>query len=771
MKKIIYNQNFSDDQLNIIRRNALNANVMMETSALLYSRGMTDDNKIRRFLNPGKKNFLDPFLLSGMVEAVDRLELAKENDETVLVYGDYDADGISATAVLTKALVEYGVNVIPVIPNREDGYGLNISIIEKIAEDAIIDLIITVDCGISNVKEVDEIKELGIDVIVTDHHEIPDVLPDTLCINPKLDGDKTFSGLCGAGVAFKLATALLGERAYKYLDYVALATVADSMELVSENRDIVHEGLKLFTQGRIRPAFSDILSLSGSKEVTAQSLAYSLAPRINAAGRMGDAGSALKLFLSDDPKEIYDLSVKLNEYNLERQAECDKLYKTAKQQLALKGANKKVIMLYNEDWKTGFVGIVAARLAEEFTRPVIIFAGLDGILKGSARSIDGINIFEAISYAKDLLEEFGGHSQAAGVAIKKENFAQFEDMVDKYLTDNYSEEVFIPKITVESEINGEFSFKFAKELDLLEPYGVGNRKPLFVTTVGSVNATTLKPNSPHVSFKTKALDMLKFNGVDSLPLLDAPIQKKVVFEVNLSTYARQVFVKGYVKDVLPVVNDDDVLRLLCFENAVSLSDGVDNPKKDVKTLQEVNNFIKNRKSKYSTAFILSDLDNLKYYPDLLLEQKGIFKPTEKNLLDVVLLAPISGDVVKDYDNIVYLDTPLTYLRMEDGKSVIVVKDMPNLSALNRLDLSRQGMIDAFIKLKALNNKRYSGSTRFYLDNKPDLDPYQCIFALAVFSELKIFNLSNGVLKYDNTVKSDLMSSKLYQKAINTVSKC
>ncbi len=771
MKKIIFNQNFTDEQLNIINRNALNANVLNETSALLYSRGLTDSDKIKKFLNPGKKNFLSPFLLSGMQDAVDRIEQAKFNDELILVYGDYDADGISATAVLYKALTEYGVRAIPVIPNREDGYGLNISIIEKIAEEEIIDLIITVDCGISNVKEVEEINELGIDVIVTDHHEIPDVLPDTLCINPKLDGDKTFNGLCGAGVAFKLATALLGERAYKFLDFVALATVADSMELILENRDIVYEGLKLFAQGRIRPAFNQLLSLSGGKDITAQTLAYSLAPRINAAGRMGDAGSALQLFLTDDLKEIYDLSVKLNEYNLERQAECDKLYKEAKQQLAKQGATKKVIMLYNEEWKTGFVGIVAARLAEEYTRPVIIFAGLDGILKGSARSIDGINIFEAISSAKDVLVEFGGHSQAAGVAIQKENFDKFYSLVDDYLSANYDKEVFIPKINVEAEINGEFSFKFAKELDLLEPYGVGNRKPLFVTSVGAVNANPIKPNSPHVSFKTKALDMLKFNGVDSLELLDAPIDKKVVFEVNLSTYAKQIYVKGYVKDILPDIVDNDVLRLISFEK--SLDTGVefyDYLTTELST-EEINLKIKNRQNRYSTAYVLSDLDNIKYYPDLLNEQKGIFKPTEKNLLDIVLLAPVSGDVVADFESVVYLDKPLSYLNHNQGQSVIVSSNLNSFSALSKLDVSRSAMIDAFVKLKALCNKRYVSSVRFYLDNKPDLDPYQCIFALAVFMELEFFSVSNGVLRYDSRVKRDLMTSNLYKKVVNMVTKC
>lgn len=771
MKEIIYNQVFSDEQLNIIRKNAVSAGILFDTAKLLYSRGMDTPEKIKTFLNPGKRNFLSPFLLSGMKEAVQRIEQAKEYGELVLVYGDYDADGISATTILYKALTEYGVRAIPTIPNREDGYGLNTSIIEKIAEEEVIDLIITVDCGISNKAEVEEIKELGIDVIVTDHHEIPDELPDTLCINPKLDSGKTFDGLCGAGVAFKLAQAILGDRAFKYLDFVALATVADSMELISENRDIVFEGLKLFSAGRIRPAFSALLSSSNSKDVTAQTLAFSIAPRINAAGRMGDAGCALKLFLSEDLNEIYDLSVKLNEYNLERQAECDKLYKQAKQKLSDKGATKNIITVADENWKTGFVGIVAARLAEEYSRPVIIFAGLDGILKGSARSIDGINIFEAISSAKDILEEFGGHSQAAGVAIKKENFAEFEARLDDYLAKHYKKEVFIPKITAEMEVDGEFSMKFARELELLEPYGVGNRKPLFVTTVNSVNATPLKPNSLHVTFKTKALDMLKFGGVDLIELLEAPINKKVVFEVNLSTYARQVYIKGYVKDVLPLVDDSQNTRLIMFEKSLDAILSDDYNEIDELSIEEINARISSKINRYATAYILNDLNNLKYYPTLINEQKGIFKPTEKNLLDIVLLAPVSGDVVQDFERVVYLDKPISFLSHSEGQSVIVASNPPANSVIDRIDVSRAGMADAFVKIKNLVNKRYVSSVRLFVDNEPDIDPYQFIFALAVFNELNIFSAVGGVLKCDNRIKRDLMTSEIYQKVVDLKEKC
>ncbi len=770
MKEIIYQQNFDFEQLNIIQQNANKLGVLPETARLLYARGLDTPEKAKKFLHPGKANFSNPFKLPGVKEAVERINSAKQAGELVMVYGDYDADGISATTILYKALKEYGVKVITAIPNREDGYGLSLDVIERSAGDELIDLIITVDCGISNVLEVEEIKDLGIDVIVTDHHEPPEVLPDTLLINPKLGGE-VFDGLCGAGVAFKLASAFLGESAYKYLDFVALATVADSMELISENRDIVYEGLKLFTPGKIRPVFAELLSGNNGREVTAQTLAYQVAPRINAAGRMGDALSALKLFLASDPNEIYEYSVKLNAYNLERQAECDKLYRLAKQKLSEKGAKKNIIMLYDENWRTGFVGIVAARLAEEYSRPVIIFAGLDGILKGSARSVSDINIFDAISSAKELLVEFGGHAQAAGVAIEKENFDEFEKRLDEYLENNYDKSVFVPKIIAESEITGAFSMRFAKELELLEPYGVGNKKPLFIATVGAVSAYPLKPNSPHVSFKTEVIDMLKFGGVDDMLILEAPIEKKIVFEINLSTYARQTYLKGYVKDILPTVKDNESFRLLLFENSLEINFNQEEIEIDRLSKKEINDRVLNKANRYSTAYIASDPDSLNHYPALKTVQRGIFKPTEKNLLDIVLFAPSSESVLEGFERIVYLDQSFSYLPSKEGQTVVIAGDVVSRLGIENIDLSRSAMAEAFINIKALAGKKYISSTRLFLENRPNIDPYQFIFALAVFMELGFFSAQGGILKCDGRVKRELTSSQIYKQAESLKAKC
>lgn len=255
---------------------------------------------------------------------------------------------------------------------------------DKIFEDCQPELFITVDCGISCAAEAQYIYELGADVIVTDHHELPETLPDCVVVNPKLKDDYPYDNLCGAGVAFKLACALLGEEAYKYLDFAALATVADSVPLLGENRDIVTEGLRLINS-RPRSCFAALLGKTYDN-VTAQNLAFTVAPRINAAGRMGDAQAAFRLFTSVDESEILELAAKLGAYNAERQKYCDELYASAKAKLWKKGAYGNVIMLSDESWNAGFVGIVAARLAEEYNRPALLFVHNGDMLKGSARS-------------------------------------------------------------------------------------------------------------------------------------------------------------------------------------------------------------------------------------------------------------------------------------------------------------------------------------------------------------------------------------------------
>ena len=390
MKRIVREFTFSPDEKRRVGELARAVGVTETTAGILFARGMDSEEKMRRFLSPGKQNFLSPFLMKGMKEAALLLERAKREEWRVAVFGDYDADGIGAVSILSRALREYGIEPYLYVPERAEGYGLTTHAIDRIFDEFLPDLIVTVDCGISNAAEVEYIKEQGCYVIVTDHHELPEELPDCICINPKFKDDYPYDNLCGAGVAYKLSRALIGEKADELLDFCALSTVADSVPLLGENRDIVAAGLELI-KSRPRPAFSALLSKA--QEVTAQTLAFTLAPRVNAAGRMGDANAALRLFTSEDEEETRVLAELLNNYNSERQRLCDELYERARAQIAAEGAYQSVVMAEGEDWHPGLIGIVAARIVEEFSRPALLFVRRGDMLRGSARSIETVNIF------------------------------------------------------------------------------------------------------------------------------------------------------------------------------------------------------------------------------------------------------------------------------------------------------------------------------------------------------------------------------------------
>ena len=333
MKKLVPEYSFSAEQLHIISALAEETGLTEQIVRILYARGVDTAQKIAKFMRPSKKNFLNPFLMRGMREAVELLTAARDEGKTVAVFGDYDADGVCASAIMYHVLREFGIEAHIYVPERADGYGLSIEVIDRIFEECNPEVFITVDCGISCAEEAQYIYELGSDVIITDHHELPEVIPDCIVINPKLEDDYPYDNLCGAGVAIKLGCALIGEAAYKYLDFATLATVADSVPLLGENRDIVTEGLKLFNT-KLRSCF---LHLMGGKipegGVMAQTLAFNVAPRVNAAGRMGDAQSAFHLFIAEKETDIYELATKLCFYNTERQNCCDELYLSAKQKL------------------------------------------------------------------------------------------------------------------------------------------------------------------------------------------------------------------------------------------------------------------------------------------------------------------------------------------------------------------------------------------------------------------------------------------------------
>lgn len=761
MKKIIPEYEFSDEQLNTIKRLATECGLLEDTVKILYGRGIDDRDKIKSFIHPSRLQFISPFKMGGMAEAVALITRARDEGWTVAVYGDYDADGICASTIMYRALLDFGIEPIVYVPERSDGYGLNKASIDALFEEFFPQLFITVDCGISCAEEVDYIKEQGAEVIVTDHHELPANIPDCICINPKFNDGYIYDNLCGAGVALKVAIALNGESAYNYLDFAAIATVADSVPLTGENRNIVSEGLKLINN-RPRSCYSSFFTKTDSA-VTAQTVAFNLAPKINAAGRMGDSGSALRLFTSTDEKEIFDLSAKLTAYNLERQKYCDELYADAKLKIKEKGAYGKVIMLWDENWNSGFVGIVAARLAEEYARPALLFVKNGDMLKGSARSVENVNIFEALKACADCISEFGGHAQAAGVNISEENFGLLEEKLNGYLSANYSPADFEHTVYISGKLERAYSERFAHELEMLEPFGVGNRRPMFIIDECLSDARPIKPLSPHISIKSDKLELMYFGGAKNLFLLQSNAPKSYVFEYNVSNFRGRDYVKGYVRDVIYArdagkycaeeIAVNNILTLGGEKVSIGLSS---------KSLAEIDGILGSEFG-YGTVYIASDYATLSHYKNISAYPVELFNLSSGNLADTVLVSPVRDTDLSGFKRVIFLDDSPLCARFKslEGKNVVYCRDINGYNFIASLNTSREELLRAFGTLVTNFSAIQGGICEIALKSRLDISPAQTAFALEVFRQLSLISFDDGKLGIRRGVKTDLSNSELY----------
>ena len=766
MKKTVPEYIFTGEQLNTVSRLSRETGLTEHIVRILYARGVDTADAIRKFMHPSRKNFLSPFLMKGMKEAVELIEQARDEGRTVVVFGDYDADGVCASAIMYHALRDFGIEAEIYVPERADGYGLSMEAVDRIFEDCQPELFITVDCGISCAKEAQYIYELGADVIVTDHHELPETLPDCIVINPKLQDDYPYDNLCGAGVAFKLACALLGEAAYRYLDFAALATVADSVPLLGENRDIVTEGLRLINT-RPRSCFSALLGKTFDN-ITAQNLAFTIAPRINAAGRMGDARSAFRLFAADDEGEILELAAKLCAYNAERQKYCDELYASAKAKLREKGAYGNVIMLADEGWSTGFVGIVAARLAEEYNRPAILFVQNGELMKGSARSIDSVNIYTALRNCSEYIEEFGGHAQAAGINLKAENFDALEAALDAEISRTHTPEDFEPRIFISEEIGEPFPEKFARELEMLEPYGVGHRRPLFSITAEKCSARPLKFMSPHLSVKCGYIDLIYFSGIRNLRLVESDVRKKFIFEVEISRFRGRESVRGLVRDLLYDGRTGREVAERIFSNSVARAyapavhvDTVRLTTEETKALIDK----KRRECAYGLCAIASDRRTLRFYDNLEGMGCDLFYPSSRNLANLLIISPAADADLSGFRDIVFLDTPSDFNLAElEGRQVFVNGDICGYKMFSGLDTRRESLLEIFSALRR-EAASLNGDTAEELAvacGALGFDSREFIFALNVFSDLGLVAFSEGKLVVYRGVKAELKDSAIYR---------
>ncbi len=455
---------------------------------LLAKRGLETPEAIENFLNPTRGALANPFLMKGMREAVNRLEQASVAREKILVHGDYDADGITGTAVVALALEKLKIPHETFLPERaREGYGVSREAIEKAKREGI-RLLITVDCGISAAEPIRQAREAGIDVMVLDHHQIPPggLPPAQVILNPlQKECAYPFKELSAGGLAFKLAQALLGEGAFEYFDLTTLSTVADLAPLVGENRIIVKEGLRqLSARKRIGiKALAQTASLK-SREIKTGHVGFVLAPRINASGRMSSPLTALRLLLTSNEREAMSLARILDEENRARREEERRVVKEAMTQVeqTVNFARERILVTAQEGWHAGVIGIVASRLVERYHRPALVIALQEEKGKGSGRSIRSFHLFKALEAAREFLVEFGGHDQAAGFRIHRDHIPSLRKRLNEHSHAVYAPDIFLKSIDIDLEITlSDLTPPFLRELELLEPYGVGNPKPVFLT--------------------------------------------------------------------------------------------------------------------------------------------------------------------------------------------------------------------------------------------------------------------------------------------------
>lgn len=518
---------------------------------LLVSRGINTANEARSFLHGSLENLHDPFLLSGMKEAVPRIVQAVENGERILVYGDYDADGVSSTTLMIQLMRRLGANFEYYIPHRsKEGYGLHIHALKEAYERGVT-LVITVDTGVSAVEQVNYANQVGMDVIVTDHHEPPDVLPQAYAlINPKLPFCKyPFKGLAGVGVAYKLATAILGSDVPEaWSELAALGTIADLMPLVGENRMIVRLGLKSMSKSAF-PGMTALLKVAGwnKGEVSSTQVAFGLAPRINASGRMSHANKAVALLTAESAEQADMAAQELDLLNKERQSLVDHIVNEAMNMLESKeseGHLPDVIVVAGEGWNVGVVGIVASRILERYYRPTIVL-GIDpatGQSKGSARSIPGFDIYNALNHCSELLDHFGGHPSAAGMSLHREQLPLFDQRLNEYASGLLLPEHFIPSMAADLECSlQDVSLSVIEQMEELAPFGMDNPSPrLLIRGVKLLEYKQIGKDGKHLKLTLgqngKLLEALAFGRGELAPLLSQDASLDLIAETGINEW-------------------------------------------------------------------------------------------------------------------------------------------------------------------------------------------------------------------------------------------
>lgn len=743
------------NQIEIAKRLGLSHDFMR----ILAMRGLSNEDKILSFLRPSLDEMSSPFAIDGMKEASDRIKRAIQNKEKILIFGDYDCDGIGAISILMlylrdKADVKY------FIPNRvTDGYGMNVDTLKRIISHRRPDLVITVDCGITADTEVEYLKSEGISVIVTDHHEPQEVLPDCIVVDPKVKREG-FYDFCGAGVALKLVEAMAGrEEIKKYLDIAAISTIADVVPLKDDNRIIAYYGLRqMATSPR-----KGIKTLLGTDRLTSHDVMFKLAPRINAAGRLGSAMKTVDLFLEDDIFLLRNLCEDLESDNQKRQSICETVVSEAKAMLHDTDFNKMgIIILAGENWEAGVLGIAAARLVEEFKFPAVLFTRSGDQYKGSARSIKEINLFEELSKFSHLFTTFGGHSQAAGVTLPVDNYDEFKSGINSEILSRIDKRAFLPTFEYDMELDADVNLlPFCKELALLEPTGYGNPEPSFMIK-GDFKFDRIGV-SKHVKCSLKGVDLVGFGKYEhSLGSTRGEREFNVTLGINV--YQNRQYAQGIIRTFkannMVMTEDESTLVNLHQLSYLGESDI------DATTIEDVEKHLEKPFGTLIVCFGEKEYDALSERSEkiaslpMLVASARMLGPVNS-----VIVCPQESFEYSYYQRVIFAGKPLSKGYMAMVKSV--VNEVYTLGDCTPTQIKIND--DAFkvvyreLRRMSLMKERLTSYTRFLssISSTARINYIELMIILGVFKELKLASVSDKGIITVSSDKTDLNKSAIY----------
>ena len=735
-------------------------------STLLYARGIKNREEADAFLSPDINQLYDPYLLNDMDKAVSIINNARKLNQRIVIYGDYDVDGICASVILHETLRAMGIAAIIYIPDRfDEGYGLNEEAITKLSKEA--DILISVDCGITSVKEVDLAKKLGMQVIITDHHTLPEKLPNADAIVSQLIGDYPFKSLCGAALAWKLSTVLKGmDYALMQIDLCALATVADMVPLLGENRVIVSHGLKQIGKTK-REGLIALKTVSGIAEgdsVSSEQVAYYMAPRLNASGRLSNAQLAVELLLEKNAGRAFNLASELDRLNSLRRQEENKVLSEAKNKLkSFDSFSYRSIVVAGENWNSGVLGLVAGKIAEFYNYPTVVLS-IDGEnCVGSARSAGDINLYDALNACSDIFTRFGGHEKAAGLSINKGNIEAFVERFDDEVKKQLSAGDIIPKAYYDFELDLNLAnMDMVENLYRLAPFGIGNPEPQFLSRdVNAIHPRAVGVDGKHLKLvlqqNSGMVDAIAFNKGDKINALRGNID--VLYTLDINKFMGKTTVQSkvqhiingediFVKDISAqqeIILQDLVLCMSNGSNRVSVPYKSEAPK--ISGIRGTLLFCRT----YETAKRMSKL-----YPDM---DRLIFSANDERLYNSILYS--SGfDGIKSPYRTIYLCDGI--LHPNEADIIKYISPKANVIVLERTHELTELLKSISVSIEELREGYVNAKSLGTLDSLPWNNTKKKV-CLYILDELKLISLSDDVSFFSMLPmrKCDPIDSKLY----------